>query len=59
MIDLSIYILSEIFYSRFPDKNAAWATRLNVRETNQAGKNISVRGPDVLKLTQWRANKTK
>ena len=30
------------FYSRFPDKNAAWAMSLNARETNQAEKIISV-----------------
>ena len=49
MIDLSIYILSEIksmtknsFYSRFPDKNAAWAMSLNEQETNQAEKITSV-----------------
>ena len=49
MIDSSIYLLSEIksiaknsFYSRFPDKNAAWAMILNARETNQAEKIISV-----------------
>ena len=49
MIDWSIYLLSEIksmgkinFYSRFPDKNAAWAMSLNARETNQAEKIISV-----------------
>ena len=52
MIDSPIYLLLEIksiaknsFYSRFPvnpDKNAAWATSLNARETNQAEKIISV-----------------
>ena len=49
MTDSSIYLLFEIksiaknsFYSRFPDKNAAWAMSLNARETNQAEKIISV-----------------
>ena len=49
MIDSSIYLLLEIksiaknsFYSRFSDKNAAWAMSLNARETNQAEKIISV-----------------
>ena len=30
------------FYSRFPDKNAAWAMSLNALETNQAENNIPV-----------------
>ena len=30
------------FYSRFPNKNAAWAMILKVRETNQVEKIISV-----------------
>ena len=30
------------FYSRFSDKNPAWAMILNARETNQAEKIISV-----------------
>ena len=45
MIDSSIYLLSEIksmdknsFYSRFPDKNDAWAMSWNALETNQAEK---------------------
>ena len=49
MIDSSIYLLSKIksmvknsFYSRFPDKNAAWAMSLNALETNQAEKIIPV-----------------
>ena len=49
MIDLSIYLLSKIksmtknsFYSRFPDKNAAWVMSLNAWQTNQAEKIISV-----------------
>ena len=49
MIDSSISLLLEIksmtkniFYSRFPDKNAAWAMSLNAQETNEAEKIISV-----------------
>ena len=45
MFDLSTYLQSmakNSFYSRFPDKNAAWAMSLNARETNQAEKIISV-----------------
>ena len=49
MNDSSIYLPSEIksmaknsIYSRFPDKNAAWAMSLNALETNQAEKIIPV-----------------